>query len=94
MSEALIIALFSAAGILLGYVIRAVELAARNTTTVQRNAILGFSDLCQHLTARLALVEAELGKADQRITQLEAEITSLMHANHQLRLKLDTIPKS
>jgi hypothetical protein len=88
MSETLIIALFSAAGILLGYVIRAVELAARNTTTVQRNAILGFSDLCQHLTTRLALVEADLGKADQRITELEDQITLLQIENANLNQRL------
>ena len=89
MSEAVIVALTSAAGILFGYVLRVAELAARNKITVQRNAIEGFSDLCEKLTARLTTVEAQLAEAARRITQLEAEITSLQHANHQLRLKLD-----
>jgi len=94
MSETLIVALTSAAGILFGYVLRAAQLAATNKVTVQRNAIEGFSDLCEKLTTRLTTVEAQLAEAQRRITQLEAEITSLAHANHQLRLKLDGIPKS
>jgi septal ring factor EnvC (AmiA/AmiB activator) len=89
MSEAIIIALTSAAGILFGYVLRVAELAAKNKVTVQRNAIEGFSDLCEKLTARLATVEQQLTEAQRRITQLEAEIASLQHANHILRLKID-----
>ena len=89
MSEAVIVALTSAAGILFGYVLRVAELAARNKITVQRNAIEGFSDLCEKLTTRLATVEAQLAEAQRRITQLEAEVDSLAHSNHLLRLKLD-----
>jgi uncharacterized protein HemX len=90
MSEAVIIALFSATGVFLGYVIRAVELAARNTTTVQRNAILGFSDLCNQLTSRLATIEAQLAEAQRRITELEDQITQLQIENASLQHRLDS----
>ena len=88
-SEALIVALTTTAGVLFGYILRAAQIAASNKVTVQRNAIEGFSELCEKLTARLTTVEAQLVEAQRRITQLEAEITTLQHANHMLRLKID-----
>ena len=89
MSEAVIVALTSAAGILFGYVLRVAELAARNKITVQRNAIEGFSDLCEKLTTRLTTVEAQLAEAQRRITELEDQITLLQIENANLRTRLD-----
>ena len=89
MSEAVIVALTSAAGILFGYVLRVAELAARNKITVQRNAIEGFSDLCEKLTTRLTTVEAQLAEAARRITELEDQVTCLQLENANLHLRLD-----
>ena len=89
MSEALIVALTTTAGVLFGYILRAAQIAASNKVTVQRNAIEGFSDLCDKLTTRLTTVETQLAEAQRRITELEDQVTCLQIENANLHLRID-----
>ena len=89
MSETLIVALTSAAGVLFGYILRAAQIAASNKVTVQRTAIEGFSDLCDKLTTRLTAVETQLADARHRITELEDQLSCLQLENAKLRVKVE-----